>query len=216
MIMTKFAVIPSNGRIVLDDCIAAIQPQVDRVFVIDTGDCHDITREYDEVWRFQCDVPNNISHWWNEGINLANHLATTHDYPSPQWSIAILNDDAIVPPGWFDAVANSMYERGAVAGCSGNHDITWRKAEAVPLDMRMQGFAFMLKGGVPLWADEELKWYFTDDYIDWRARQMGGMSMCRGYPVEHRFPNGQLTPELTAQIAQDAQLFVDIFGSRPW
>lgn len=212
----KMAIIPSAGRPVLALCIAAIWGQVDKVIVIDTGNASEWLppRPEPKLYQYFCDTPNNISHWWNEGLDLAKQISRHDGVPS--WHVAILNDDAIVPPGWFDAVTQAMEERQAVAGCSGAHNVTFREAEAVPLDMRLQGFAFILKRPSRIWANEDLHWYFTDDYIDWESRKLGGMTMVAGFPVDHRHPNGQLTPELSALIAQDAQTFVDIYGRRPW
>lgn len=207
--------IPSNGRECLDDCIEAIQQQVDQVIVIDTGKAYERLGNFNHhqsIIRMPCSVPNNISHWWNEGLNLAQSL--NHDVEL--WDVAIVNDDAIVPPGWFEAVATGMRARQAAAGCSGQHDITWRTADPVPLDMRMQGFAFILAGEEELRANEDLHWYFTDDYIDWESRKLGGMTMVNGWPVEHRHPNGQLTHELAALIPQDAERFQALYGKRPW
>lgn len=211
----KVAVIPSAGRPVLVECISAIWDQVDKVIIIDTGNAEQwLPDDYQKAYRYFCDRPNNISHWWNEGLELVNQLLTHSQLYKAD--VAILNDDAIVPPGWFDAVTTAMRERGSAAGCSGGHNVTLREAQAVPLDMRMQGFAFILERPGRLWANEKLHWYFTDDYIDWESRLLGGMTMVAGYPVDHRHPNGQITPEIAALIAQDAQTFVDIYGRRPW
>lgn len=211
----KFAVIPSNGRDCLVDCVDAISPQVDQVIVIDTGNAQKVLAEHDpNIYRFLCETPSNISHWWNEGLQLA---ATFSSYGlADTWKVAILNDDAIVPPGWFDAVAAGMDARQAAAGCSGQHDVTLRQPGPVPLDMRMQGFAFILAGEKKLRANEDLHWYFTDDYIDWESRKLGGMTMVNGWPVEHRHPNGQLSPELAALIPRDAERFQALYGMRPW
>jgi hypothetical protein len=212
----KFAVVPSAGRPVLVECIKAIWDQVDKIIVIDTGDAESwlpIDGEHKLSYLF-CNKRNNISHWWNDGLDHARYHAV-HD-GAVTWDVAILNDDAVVPYGWFDAVTQGMRDRDSIAGCSGGHDVTLRIAEAVPLDMRLQGFAFVLSQPSNIRANEDLHWYFTDDYIDWESRKLGGMTMVRGFPVDHRFPNGQITSELSALIAQDAQTFVDLYGRRPW
>lgn len=208
----RFAVIPSNGRPCLADSVDAIADQVDRVIVVSTGDTMWLNRD---VARVLTTPQNpNISRWWNYGLASAARQAKVDR--APEWDVAVLNDDAIVPPGWMQGVLDAMNRGGAVAGCSGNHDVVLRSAEAVPLDMRMQGFAFVLNGERGVRANEDLHWYFTDDHIDWESRKAGGMAMVSGYPVEHLYPNGQLTPELHEQIARDAQTFVDIHGKRPW
>lgn len=223
----KFAVIPSNGRECLNLCVAAIQPQVDKVIVINTGQSpdaggfHRFPMRSETLDQYYANTEQvNISAWWNQGLDAAEAYAKLitryKKVPADTWDVAILNDDAIVPEGWFDAVTAGMRMHRAAAGCSGGHDLCLRRAEAVPLDYRMQGFAFILSGQQGLRANEDLHWYFTDDYIDWESRKHGGMAMVRDYPVTHLYPNGQLTPELHEQTARDAQTFVDIYGARPW
>jgi hypothetical protein len=139
----------------------------------------------------------------------------------PQWDIAILNDDAIVPPGWFDAVSEVMRVFDASAGCSDpdgtlRAPIHHRKVGPVGLDRRLVGYAFILRGEHNIRANEDLHWYFTDDHIDYAAREEGGTVMVPGFPVQHLHPNGQMTPELSARIAVDAQNFKDRWGIMPW
>jgi hypothetical protein len=208
----KFAVIPSNGRTCLEQCVEAIKPQVDEVIVIDTsGKVPPWMPTYIEI----VEGPVNISRWWNIGLDVAAHMAEAEN---DTWDVAVLNDDVIVPEGWFDAVATSMRQYDCAAACSGGvgNYWVWRDAKPVPLETRMQGFAFILAGEVGLRANEDLHWYFTDDYIDWESRKLGGMVMINGYPVQHLYPNGQVTSEIMEQIAKDAQTFVDIYGQRPW
>jgi hypothetical protein len=209
----RLAVIPSNGRACLADCVHAIADQVDRVIIINTGEARWV---HGPTIYHHADVLGqvNISSWWNQGLDIAAKMAEVDG--ETEWDVAVLNDDAIVPPGWMQAVQGAMIRGQAVAGCSGNHDVVLRSAEAVPLDMRMQGFAFVLNGERGVRANENLHWYFTDDHIDWESRKAGGMAMVSGWPVDHLYPNGQLSPELHEQIARDAQTFVDIHGRRPW
>lgn len=224
----RFAVIPTNGRPCLKQAYDAIRPQVDGVVIVDTvGDLQVKHPWTVETYRMiQAQGGANISRWWNQGLLWAERIHDIRTRPRTphgqlmwdpvEYEVAIINDDAIVPEGWVNAVSTEMRARGAVAGCSGGHDVTLREAVAVPLDMRMQGFAFILAGERGLRANENLHWYFTDDYIDWESRVAGGMSMIRGYPVEHLHPNEQLTPEIHEQIARDAQTFFDLYGRRPW
>lgn len=218
----RFAIIPSNGRDCLRACVDAISSQVDHVTVIGrTVDKFNLTDYIDEkigVFRVR-NQEINISRWWNRGLDyvaLRNSLAEEH---SPKWDVAILNDDVIVPEGWFDAVSGTMRQMGVAAACSGGYDrvpVLHTQAGPVGLATRMQGFAFIVAGELGLRADERLKWYFTDDYMDWESRKLGGMVMVPGFHVQHLYPNGQMTPEIQAQTAIDAQTFVDIYGMRPW
>lgn len=217
----RFAIIPSNGREILDSCVQAVQPQVDKVIVINTSGTgfSQYPMRSDEVDQIYGHDGVNISRWWNQGLNRAAYLADftkkKQKLDSVTWDVAIVNDDCIVPEGWVAGVAENMRARDAVAGCSGGHDVVLRAAEAVQLDMRMQGFAFVLKGEHGMRANELFTWYYSDDHIDWESRLAGGMAMMRGFPVEHLYPNGQVTPEIQVQIAEDAANFYASYGRMP-
>lgn len=219
----KYAIIPSTGRDCLKRCIEAIEDQVDNVIVIDT--LQFLREAPNGHWFWRTDVnkvhlidsertETNISHWWNCGLRAIVEYLLPDKIKN--WDVAIINDDAIVPSGWVDAVSANMRKHAAVAGCSGQYDVVLRKAEAVQLDMRMQGFAFLLAGEAGLRANEDLHWYFSDDYVDWESRRLGGMAMQPGFPVAHLHPNGQMTPELQVQTGKDAQAFLDLYGRMPW
>ena len=216
----KLAVIPSNGRECLNQCVAAIEPQVDHIIIIAAGDSAVLSKftaleslHSKKLTVHRTYVKNNISAWWNQGFASAKSKA----HRRKEWKVAVLNDDAIVSENWFDAVACHMDVANCVTGCSGPVTSVLRDPGPVPLHVRMVGYAYIIRGEAEIRANEDLHWYFTDDYIDWESRKRGGMGMTEAAPpVEHLYPNGQLTPELHAQIAQDAQTFVDIYGQRPW
>jgi len=86
----------------------------------------------------------------------------------------------------------------------------------VPLQTRLQGFAFILPGEQGLRANEDLRWYFSDDWIDWEARRRGGMVMIPHMNVTHLYPNQQMTPELQVFCAEDAAKFHALYGQMPW
>lgn len=219
----RFAIIPSNNRPCVRDCVAAIAPQVDHVIMVwngaaagsdgfSAGGLPDFTALNDVG-----DV--NISRWWNMGLTHARMVAGVSYGSNPRWDVAIINDDAIVPEGWFDAVATKMRDMRAAAACSGapiGMPILHTNPGPVALNTRLQGFAFMVAGELGLRANEDLKWFFTDDWMDWESRKLGGMVMVPGFQVQHLYPNGQVTSEIQEQIARDAQTFVDIYGQRPW
>lgn len=216
--MNRYAIIPSNGRDCLWQSLDAVEPQVDRVFIIDTGKVMNnvpVTRNLSKVTilAYLNPGPLNISRWWNLGLDEIDrrHRGLNHE----PYNVAIINDDAIVPLGWFDAVTAWMTETGSVAGCSGTEQVVHREPVAVPLHTRMCGYAFVL-AAAGIRADVQFEWWAGDDDIDWTARTMGGMAMVRGFQVQHLHPNGQMTPQMHVQAAGDMQRFVDKWGRRPW
>lgn len=222
----RYAVIPTNGRECLWDCVEAIAPQVDWVYVIYTGDgMHSLWANEKKKFPdnlsigFMGPEDPNISRWWNKGLELAAYDPARKGPMAPtKFDVAVLNDDAIVPEGWFDAVAGTIRQMGVAAGCSGGYGmpVLHTQNQAPPLGTRMQGFAFVLAGELGLRADEQFVWYCGDDDLGRRAAIAGGMVMVPGFHVNHLHPNGQITDELAAAIPGDMQRYVDKWGDRPW
>lgn len=221
----RFAVIPTKPLTperldLLERCVQAISPQVDRIFLIDNtlgGDVAfgHVPEAYANVTGLHNPIsPVNLSALWNYGLDAVLSRTT-----ATRWDVAILNDDAIVPAGWFDAVSGAMRANDAAAGCGRNHHggvIVHREAKPVSLFIRMTGWAFILAGEKGARANEQLKWWFGDDHLDWLSRKLGGVVVVPGFEAEHLAENGQVTPELQEQIAKDAAAFVAYWGMRPW
>lgn len=217
-----FAVVPSNGRPVLDECLAALGDQVDTVILIgnnwqrETG-----VRSYGAFVMngYEDDEACNISRWWNRGLGVAARLASYRD--CAEWDVVVLNDDAIVPGGWVGTLSERMRAGSAAMAypdqAGGQQEILHTVPDPVPLSQRITGYAFMLRGESDLQADESLAWWYGDDDLDWQARQQGGALLVPGIPVEHRAPNEQTaaSPELTAQAGRDRQTFITKWGKAP-
>ena len=132
----------------------------------------------------------------------------------------MLNDDAVPPPGWWDAVSGAMGDTGCAAGFS---DI-WGTLHA-PRPMtradgdimtRMCGWAFMLRGEVGLRLDERFRWWWGDTDLDWRAREAGGVVMVPGYPVGNTLANTSTVGALAEQAGRDRAAFIEKWGYAPW
>ena len=224
MRIPRYAIIPTNGRECLKQCLDAIMPQVDEAIVIWTKSTEELNALVDlgfnNVTFIGENLELNISKWWNLGLDFCRdfgHLMVSAN-TTGKCDVAIINDDVIVPEGWFDAVAGKMREFKAAAACSGGSGmpVLHTHSGPVPLHTRMQGFAFILAGESGLRADEQFRWYCGDDDLGWRAAGVGGMVMIPGFHVNHLYPNQQVTPEMQGLIAEDMQRFVDKWGQRPW
>ena len=232
--MNRFAVILTHNRPeLLDQCVAAIGPQVDMVIVVDNASdppvkLEDVTcdgidaghPDGDVHWRTTLitvpDQPPNLSKLWRTGIDAAIELGAAH--------IAVLCDDAIAPPGWFDAVAAAMIETGSVVGCSDpfghlppGQTRVKREPDSAIME-RMPGWAWVLDPVSPVRPDGALHWWFGDTDIDWQARKAGGMVMVGGFPVPNLRPNDftNSVPGLATRAGLDGEAFVIKHGWRPW
>lgn len=211
----RYAVIPTNNRECLTLCIQAIMPQVDKVILIETAE-----PSLNVHWKLDklADPrrPVNISRWWNRGLRHASALA--RGAGAGVWDVAVLNDDVVVPQGWFDEVARGL--RGSGAAIASYSDQVYsphhhEDAGSIPLYLRPAGFAWMMRGELDLRADERFNWYCGDDDL-WRASiEYGGFYLMPG-TVNHMYPNGQVTSEIQELIAQDMAAFVAKYGERPW
>ena len=229
MIPRRFAVVFTHNRPdLLKDCVAAIGPQVDVVIVVDNASQPAITTrllepgcddDYRVVLVTVPDQPPNLSRLWNIGIQAATSLR--HDEEGP-WHVAVLCDDTVAPPGWFDAVVAAMESTGAAAGCSNpfghEHEPRLKTAADHDISGRMPGWAWILDGRKKLAADESMAWWWCDTDIDWQARAAGGMVMIGGHRVPNRLPNDFITtvPGLAEQAGRDGEAFAAKWGGRPW
>jgi glycosyltransferase involved in cell wall biosynthesis len=210
-------IITHNRPALLRQCVAAIQPQVDFVIVIDNASNPPAgpLAQYGVITIREMQQPPNIAAMWNRGIDAVNAVCGCN-------LVAFLCDDAIVPKGWFDAVTDGMVQTGAVAGCSdpfGNrHRPILKTRPDGDLYGRMVGWAFVLDLSSGIRADESMHWWWCDTDVDWQARAKGGMVMVGGHPVPNELPNDFTgsRPELGERTGVDAAAFAAKWGSRPW
>ena len=223
MSLFRAAVIPTRDRHdMLDGCINSVIDQVDRIIVIDNLSDPPIDPDlwHGKVYCASVPIdPPNISTLWNIGVALADVAA--HKAGADAWDIAVLNSDVTVPAGWIDGLSTAMRATTAVLAYPDQHggtrQILHTKAEPVDLRTRITGYAYMLRGETGLRLDESMAWWFSDDSLDWEARECGGALLVPGIPVEHRAPNISTNerPELAAQTAIDRATFLTKWGRLP-
>jgi glycosyltransferase involved in cell wall biosynthesis len=232
----RYAVITTRNRSSeLARAVAALTGQVQQVIVVDNNDMgspHRVTPNPAAdsppdrvIWSsinvvlWDPEQPPNLSRLWNLGIDWAReHAARVGE---DRWDVAVLNDDAIVPPGWFDQLAVPMRNWGCAAASAGLSDGTpgsriHRTPGTTSLHQRMQGFAFILKGEAGLRADERLRWWCGDNDLDMQARAAGGTLVAATPVIEHLHPDQSTTGVLAEQTGIDMATFVDKWGFRPW
>ncbi|WP_030917274.1 NTP transferase domain-containing protein [Streptomyces sp. NRRL B-24720] len=215
-----FAVVPSDGRPVLDECLAAVADQVDAIILIGNNWQRPVGIGGPTTYvTLDCGADRNISRWWNQGLRKAAALARRRGYA--QWNVAVLNDDAVIPTSWVEALSAAMRSTTAVLAypdqCGGQQQILHTKAEPVDLRQRITGYAYMLRGEAGLQLDESMAWWFSDDSLDWESRENGGALLVPGIPVRHLYPNGftDAHPELQEQAGRDRETFIAKWGRAP-
>jgi hypothetical protein len=231
------AVVATHNRpMELLRCVEALAPQVDVIVVVDNASDPPVesprripsgsVRHVDiDTTRVQVlrdlEQPPNLSRLWNLGLDwLADYFAGGD---VEGYDVAVVNDDATVPAGWFDALSAAMHDIGADAASHdpfgrvppGQSMLIPRSSEMSVLN-RLAGWAFVLRGE---WDgarfDETFRWWCGDDDISYRARGKGFV-LVGGLHVPNEHANQSTTGVLAEQTALDMQAFVDKHGRRPW
>ena len=221
-----WAVVPSNGRPMLDDLIASLVDQVyDVIVVANTWERDGSPGLLESAGLPVCVVEDereerNISRWWNLGLDtVARHAGWLGD---TEWDVLVVNDDVVCPPRFVATLSGRMRATTAVCAypdqAGGRQEILHTGSAPVSLGQRITGYAFMLRGEAGLRADEDFVWWAGDDDLGLRAQGAGGSLLVPGIPVEHRAPDVQTnaSPVLSAQTARDMDTFLAKWGVRPW
>lgn len=220
----RFAVIATRNR--PDDlarCVESIAHQCNGIVVINNNTALEAVDDVMATWPdlvMSCHIPTqppNLSRLWNTGLDIIVDMA---ELDGEGYDVAILNDDAIVPPGWFQAMSDAMREHGAAAACQQpfGSQLTqvWGPDVAPSVATRLTGWAFLLRGELGLRFDEQFEWWGGDDDMSIQARRSGGLVMVPGFPVQNVHANESTVGVLLEQSAVDMQRFVDKHGVRPW
>ncbi len=208
-----YAVIPTEGRPCMYDCVYAVRRQAtDTVLVATNG--YQYNGTYPVSVIEDADPVPNISRWWNLGLIAAQAKAQVRG--QDRWNVLVINDDTIMGPGSVAKLAEGLRAWGDRAQMA--FPGAWDQLFTEPNSDRVTGWCFMLRGEGGLRMDEELKWWTSDNSADWDARRMGGTAMVTGVDHQHLHPNGYTVarPDLTEQAGRDMELFVQKWGRPAW
>jgi len=212
-----YAVIPTEGRPCLHDCVAALRDQVDGIVLACNGGYTGRDVASPVTVRYDPGPVPNISRWWNTGLDTISGLAELKGHD--RWNVLVINDDTIMAPGSVAVLTAGLRDYWAADLASpwdGPTIRLWRDSKQ-PLP-RITGWCFALRGESGLRADEELVWWAGDNDLDWQARQGGGTVTVSGVDHQHLHPNGYTVarPDLTEQAGKDMARFVEKWGRPAW
>lgn len=225
-----YVVIPARNRhVLLKDCIESIADDdcLEEIIVVDNlSDPPMIPNflhpKYNKIYVMGCgDDPPNISRLWNMGIDTARSWAMQR--MQSEFNIAVLNSDVMCPDNWLSGMGNGLRKYNATLAYPeqyGSISAPVKHVVAGPISLyeRITGYAFMLRGETSIRLNEDLKWWYGDDDLDWRCRELGGSVLLPNLAVKHMEPNVSTNarPELAAQTALDRETFLKIWGKTPW
>jgi hypothetical protein len=215
----RYAVIATRDRPAnLAAVVTALHAQSAHPIVVDNGSTPPAAPPATCTVIVDGEQPPNLSRLWNLGLGEVAQQAA--DAGLSAWDVAVVNDDAVLPDGWFDACATAMRETGAAAACSDPHGrLTSRLVKTAPdrdVYTRMCGWAFLLRGELRQRFDETMRWWWADSSADFEARGKGGMVIVPGFPVGNLHANSTTVDELAAQAARDRIAFEARWGPAPW
>jgi len=233
--ITRYAVIPTrNRREHLVALLRQLENQVDLVYVIDNASDEPLS----SLWlRTQANVrtivrrddeqPPHLYKMWNSAFNVI--AATTKIMGEKLWDVAVLNDDTLLPPNWFDNVAACLFRTPEalkhlnVPAIACTHAQT--TAHAMPylktqidgnITTRMCPWAFVVRGELGLRADESMRWWWGDTDFEWQAIRAGGVLMLPGDAPLNTLANSTTHGALAEQAGRDGETFALKWGRRPW
>lgn len=207
-----YAVIPTEGRPCLYDCIDALRDQVDRiVLVVNSG--YNGTEIRDAIVMRDRTPGPNVSRWWNIGLN-AIAVRRIEAPETNRWNVLVVNDDTIMAPGSV-AVLTAGLRKYPTAQMAYPGDRERLLIEPGP--DRVTGWCFALAGEGGLRFDERMRWWYSDNMGDWQARLTGGTAVVPGVGHTHLHPNGYTVarPDLTEQAGRDRDVFMSVWGRLP-
>lgn len=216
-----FVVVPTKNRpAFLGDCVASLDGQAHTIIVVDNGSTPPIMPFpglVSDLWLISHrEYPPNISRLWNLGIDQAAKIADVKAWD--EWNVLVVNDDTVAPPKLVETLGAAMRAENAACAFPDQFDVARRilhtRAEPVQTAERICGYSFMLRGEMGLRADEDFVWWFGDDDLDWRARQVGGSLLVPGVKVEHHAPDVQTRadPVLSEQTNKDHATWIAKWG----
>lgn len=186
-----YAVVPSYGRPCLKQCLDALLPQVDRVFLIQTQPFTPPVAAADLTCLPWSGAERNISAWWNLGLD-----AAAADAGGQPHDVLVINDDAIAPPHLTGALSAAMR--------AGTADLAY---PAVPGREWITGWCFMLRGETGLRADPQFAWWYSDDDLCLQAKAAGGVARAYGCQVTHLYPGGHDQAVMAGRTVADQELY---------
>jgi hypothetical protein len=177
--------IPTGNRgQYLEDIVNNSNIPRDRIVIVNT-DANKLLDGVHNLWDFN---EVNIHRWWNKGINYAKERGAKY--------VAVLNDDLALEDNPLNTIANAMEETKSAIGFP------------YPHTGHICGYCYILNVETGLMPDESYRWWFGDNDLYLRAKNLGG-SVGVLAKVRHLHGNEltSINHKLLAQTEEDKKLF---------
>lgn len=213
----RYAVIATHNRPQrLLALVASLGRQCDHIVILDNASDPpvDFPRLRDAAGRAHVEVlrdpeqPPHLSRFWNVMFEWITDMEGSRESGWGNWDVAVLNDDAIVPAGWYEACSTALrgHESAIIAHTTPTRPELLTELHNDPGN-RMTPHAFVIRGEAGLRADESMRWWWFDTDLDWRARLAGGVLAVRGPRVVNSLANSTTRGALAEQAEKDRTTF---------
>jgi glycosyltransferase involved in cell wall biosynthesis len=210
----RYAIIPTHNRpALLRALVWSLGSQCDHIVVLDNA-CDPPVDEAalaEAAGQARVTVlrdgeqPPNLARFWNV---MFEHCAKQGlSITATVWDVAVLNDDSVVPVGWYDACSRGLREATAVIAHTDPTTPTLLRELGNVGGNRMCPHAFVIRGEMGLRADEDLRWWYFDSDLDQQARLAGGVLSVRGPRVINSLANTTTVGPLAEQAELDRKTF---------
>lgn len=214
----RYAIIPTHNRPkLLSELVTSLGEQCDRIVVLDNASTPPVDEEQLQaaagvpvlVLRDE-EQPPHLSRYWNVMLDAVAEWADTDIY-----DVAILNDDSVMPAGWYDACATALreHETAVIAHTTPTTPALLTELHNQP-NNRMTPHAFVIRGELGYRADEAMRWWYFDTDLDLRARQDGGVLSVPGPRVVNARANTTTVGLLAGQAQVDHGAFAAKWARR--
>lgn len=163
----------------------------------------------------------NLGKWWNTALNFIDYDARSVSLP--EYEALLLGSDVRMSLDSVEMQRSALRKHDlAMVGADwhqvlqpGQIDIR-RTNSQKDLRYRIPGVALMLAGELGLRADEQFRWWYADDDLEWQARALKGTGLVGGATLSHP-PGGSALDGLRAKYAvEDREKFKAKWGQTPW
>jgi hypothetical protein len=205
---------PGSRADELGRCLGSLQHPPERTVIVSALH-HDALAVPRSIWTpdmsYKLDKAETFSlpRLWNHGLMVAYEHEATH--------VAVFASDIVGHPGSIPTLAAAMStQQWAMAGPTLHGGTTRTLALPRTTTERVPGACFMLDATHHLLLNERYRWWYGEDDLEMRAREVGPVGVVEGTGLELSAPDTALTPERQVWAVEDRSRFVRNWGCEPW
>jgi GT2 family glycosyltransferase len=161
----------------------------------------------------------NLSAWWNYGIDYVRTHATD------EYEIFVFNADCYTTPNTVEKLRSVMRLHDlSVVGpdqcqvAQGPVHVETNLHPVYDKRYRLTGYAFMIAGESGIRCDENIRFWYNDDDIEWQGRSLKGTGLVQGLRVDHPAAGNlscSMGPLLQQYAREDREYFRNKWGAYP-